>query len=223
MEKIIKLFADAYKDLTTRCYVVHGRIADGQEVPWGTAHGSILDSIIRAPSTVVRERIAGCWKEDLSNVSFAPLTSSGHFHVQNGDRGQPPLPPGPPPPLGATGENRTKKSAPHSTKGSSKKKKKEKKKNASKVERKRKKQEKLGSHTISSENTTAVNDSKVKSQPNNSGGGTRHDPILLDDLDTSTKSPSRKKRVGSGDVAAANLEATGSITGIRSTVNAERT
>src|SRR5271156_5606541 len=95
MDKIIKLFADAYRDLTTRCYIVHGRITDGEEPPWGTMHGSILDSIIRAPSTVVRDRISGCWKPDLSTVSLAPLPSlglSGNVHAQNGAKVQPPLP-----------------------------------------------------------------------------------------------------------------------------------
>ena len=68
-ENIIKVFGDAFRELTTRCYVVHGRIKAGETAPWGTKCGSILDAIIERPQQIiVRERLKGLWRENMSEV-----------------------------------------------------------------------------------------------------------------------------------------------------------
>lgn len=55
VDNIIKVFADAFREITTRCYVLHGRIRTGEKVTWGTTSGSILDSIIYPPESGVRQ------------------------------------------------------------------------------------------------------------------------------------------------------------------------
>ena len=64
-ENIIKVFNDAYKNLSTRCYLVHADIQRGKRAPWGTMCGSLLDSIIERPSVVVRERLQSVWKPSM--------------------------------------------------------------------------------------------------------------------------------------------------------------
>jgi DNA polymerase sigma len=66
-DAIIKIFADAFRELSNRCYVVHGKISRDQTCPWGTARGSILDAIIHAPDVSVRRRIARKWTSDMNS------------------------------------------------------------------------------------------------------------------------------------------------------------
>src|SRR5271155_2288958 len=54
-ENIIKVFSDAFRDLSTRCYLVQARIHAGEGGTLGTTCGSILDAIIERPAVVVRE------------------------------------------------------------------------------------------------------------------------------------------------------------------------
>src|ERR1700694_4182684 len=49
VDAIIRVFYDAFSELTKRCYLVHARIEAGEEPPWGTKCGSLLDSIIEKP------------------------------------------------------------------------------------------------------------------------------------------------------------------------------
>jgi DNA polymerase sigma len=63
-DSIIKVFNDAYRDLTNRCYLVDASIKRGETAPWVTNCGSILDAIIESPQVVGRERLSGLWKED---------------------------------------------------------------------------------------------------------------------------------------------------------------
>lgn len=67
-DNIIKVFSDAFRELTTRCYIVHARIKNGETAPWGTACGSILDAIIERPQIVSRERLKRVWKEKLAGL-----------------------------------------------------------------------------------------------------------------------------------------------------------
>ena len=67
-DNIIKVFGDAFRELTTRCYLVHAKIKAGETAPWGTKCASILDAIIERPQVVVRERLQGLWRENMSDV-----------------------------------------------------------------------------------------------------------------------------------------------------------
>src|SRR5208282_4256021 len=68
-ENIIKVFGEAFRELTTRCYLLHTKIKAGETAPWGTRCGSILDAIIERPQQViVRERLKGLWRENMSEV-----------------------------------------------------------------------------------------------------------------------------------------------------------
>jgi DNA polymerase sigma len=62
-DRIIQVFGDAFRELTSRCYIIHTRIKDGEEAPWRTKSGSILDAIIERPHLEVRERLKKVWKE----------------------------------------------------------------------------------------------------------------------------------------------------------------
>ena len=75
---IIQVFADAFRALTTRCYLVHARIRKGEKYPWGTVSGSILDSIIERPQAWARSRINQMWKEQVRDIIHLdePITSS---------------------------------------------------------------------------------------------------------------------------------------------------
>ena len=64
MDNIIKVFGDAYRDLTNRCYLIDASIKRGEKAPWGTKCGSILDAIIESPQIVGRERLSRLWKEN---------------------------------------------------------------------------------------------------------------------------------------------------------------
>lgn len=67
-ENIIKVFRDAFRELTTRCYLVHARIKAGEDSPWGTECGSILDAIIERPLVMGRNRLEGIWKDNMSEI-----------------------------------------------------------------------------------------------------------------------------------------------------------
>jgi DNA polymerase sigma len=65
MDAIIKCFGDAYRALSTRCYLVNLRIKSGDKAPWDTRRGSLLDAIIEAPALGDRERIRNKWKKEM--------------------------------------------------------------------------------------------------------------------------------------------------------------
>src|SRR5579862_3687891 len=67
-EAIVKVFADAFRELSTRCYLVNARIKDGETAPWGTVRGSLLDSIIEQPEIAVRERIRKKWIKEMDGL-----------------------------------------------------------------------------------------------------------------------------------------------------------
>jgi len=58
VDNIIKVFTDAFREITTRCYMVHERIRAGVKVPWGTKSGSILDAIVQPLENNVRQKAA---------------------------------------------------------------------------------------------------------------------------------------------------------------------
>jgi DNA polymerase sigma len=64
-DNIVKVFADAFRDLTTRSYLIHAKIKAGETAPWGTECGSILDAIIERPLVVTRRRLERLWNENL--------------------------------------------------------------------------------------------------------------------------------------------------------------
>ena len=66
MDNIVRVFRDAYRGLTTRCFLVHARIQDGAKAPWGTKCGSLLDAIIDRPAVSIRERLRRVWKPSMS-------------------------------------------------------------------------------------------------------------------------------------------------------------
>lgn len=230
-ENIIKVFGDAYRNLATRCCLVHAQIQKRKPPPWGTKCGSLLDSIIERPSVAVRERLQSAWRpsmsegfdlegvspEDLEDLVPKPQkrarpkksakkakklaksearkkeesgeSRSGDQAKRDGDEREPPA--------------RRRKSA---TRAQSPKKK-EKRKAASKKPPK------------SPTKTT-------RAPPLNDSSGTKDTPIVLDSPSSSPRlapsvpqpSPTRRKRKNgsamAGDVAAANLTASGSISGI---------
>src|SRR5277367_366618 len=68
-DNIIKVFSDAYRDLTNRCYLVDASIKRGEIAPWVTKCGSILDAIIESPQVLGRERLSRLWKEDFEDAT----------------------------------------------------------------------------------------------------------------------------------------------------------
>ena len=58
VDNIVKVFNDAFREITTRCYMVHERIRAGDKVPWGTKSGSILDAIVYPPENNVGQNAA---------------------------------------------------------------------------------------------------------------------------------------------------------------------
>lgn len=66
VDNIVRVFSDAYRDLTTRCFLVHARIREGDNTPWGTKCGSLLDAIIERPGVSIRERLRRVWKPSMS-------------------------------------------------------------------------------------------------------------------------------------------------------------
>jgi DNA polymerase sigma len=77
INKIIKVFYDAFGELTKRCYLVHSRIQAELEAPWGTPCGSILDSIIEIPPLTVRDRLKRLWKVNMEGMDTAVQGISG--------------------------------------------------------------------------------------------------------------------------------------------------
>ena len=72
-EAIVKVFGDAFRELSTRCYLVNARIKEGGKPPWGTSRGSLLDSIIERPSIATRERIRKKWTREMDGLDDRPV------------------------------------------------------------------------------------------------------------------------------------------------------
>ena len=68
-DNIIKVFSDAYRDLSNQCYLLDASLKRAEKAPWGTRCGSILDAIIQSPEVVGRERLSRLWKENLVDVA----------------------------------------------------------------------------------------------------------------------------------------------------------
>ena len=215
IENIIKVFSDAYKNLSTRCYLVHAKIQEGKQPPWGTNCGSLLDSIIERPSVALRERLQRAWKPSMSDgfeldgavpEDLVPLPlklsksarraadmlankdareKDRQNNTERNVQQRKPAPPPRPP--------------------------------------KKKKQKKAAS------DKPPRSPSKTRPPPANNSLGTKDTPILLDSPSSSPRPASRRtqpsqskrkrKNASVGDVAAANLTGSGSISGIpRSTI-----
>jgi len=67
VDNVIQVFGDAFRELTKRCYLVHAKIGAGEDAPWGTKSGSILDAIIDRPQVSTRDRLRGLWKESMGS------------------------------------------------------------------------------------------------------------------------------------------------------------
>jgi DNA polymerase sigma len=52
VDNIIKVFSDAFREITTRCYVVHGSIRSGENASGGLKSGSILDAILYSQNSL---------------------------------------------------------------------------------------------------------------------------------------------------------------------------
>jgi DNA polymerase sigma len=68
VDNIVRVFGDAYRNLSTRCYLVHARMREGGKAPWGTMCGSLLDAIIERPGVAMRERLQRVWNPNMSKV-----------------------------------------------------------------------------------------------------------------------------------------------------------
>jgi DNA polymerase sigma len=203
IDRIIKVFGDAFRVLTTRCYLVHGSIERGNKAPWGTKSGSILDSIIEPPHAAIRERLKWAWKDHMSNQSNTARSRS--------------------PPAKATLSSQNTKKPPS---GSPKSKKKRAERRAAErlaqEQARKEKQPAKVPHSMGA--PPPPSPSKRKIPTATVSYGTKDTPILLEDSPASSPrlplrrppSPAKKKvpPVKAGALAAANLEASGSIKGV---------
>jgi hypothetical protein len=200
-ENIIKVFGDAFRELTTRCYLVHAKIKAGESAPWGTECGSILDAIIERPLIMMRERLEGIWKENMPDAIELDGSSSRPSETI------------PLTPLKAKKPNRQERRAME---------------RAAK-ERARKEHPDNGAKpTIIIPPALPRSPVKNKAPTTIAPTGTKDAPILLEDSPNPPSprvarrsSPPKKRRghVNGADSAAANLKATGSISGVsRNTV-----
>jgi DNA polymerase sigma len=196
-ENIIKVFGDSFRELTTRCYLLHAKIKAGETAPWGTKCGSILDAIIERPQhLIVRERLKGLWRENMSEV-LQQLNSQPPFDS----------------PTPKKSNRRERRAMDKRTKDGPR--------------------EKRKSDKAKNDNATPAiimpprrrSPVTMKASTTFDSAGTRDMPILLDEFPSSpssqfaTRPPplQAKKRKGPIDgvgSAAANLQATGSISGI---------
>jgi DNA polymerase sigma len=97
-DNIIKVFSDAFRELTARCYIVHARIKNGDTAPWGTNCGSILDAIVERPQTFVRKRLKRVWEEKLAGFPSEdqfPAPSDREKSIANPDKAMKPNRPDP--------------------------------------------------------------------------------------------------------------------------------
>jgi DNA polymerase sigma len=204
IERIIKVFGDAFRDLTTRCYLVHGSIERGNKAPWGTKAGSILDSIIGPPHAAIRERLKRAWKEDMSDSNIArsrspPATATLPTDTQN------------------TKETRSGSPKPKKNRAE--------RRAAQRLEQEQARKEKQAAKDVRSAMPPPPMSPLKRRAPTASiSSGTKDTPILLEDSPVSspqlphrrTPSPAKNRAapVKAGALAAANLEASGSIKGV---------
>ena len=191
-ENIIKVFGDAFRELTTRCYLVHAKIKAGESAPWGTECGSILDAIIERPLVIMRERLEGFWKENMPDA------------IELGGSSSRPAETIPLTPSKAKKPNRQERRA------------------MEKAAKERARKEHPGNDAKATIIIPPPPSSRVTKRAPTAIAttGTKDAPILLEDSPNppsprvaSRSSPAKKKRghVNGADSAAANLKATGSI------------
>jgi DNA polymerase sigma len=205
IERIIKVFGDAFRDLTTRCYLVHGSIERGNKAPWGTKSGSILDSIIEPPHAAIRERLKRAWKQHMSDNSDIARSRSPPATVTlpTGTQNAKETPSGSPKPK----KNRAERRA------------------AQRLTQEQARKEKQAAKNVhSTMPPPPPSPSKRKAPTATASSGTKDTPILLEDSPVSSlqlphrraASPARKRAapVKAGALAADNLEASGSIKGV---------
>lgn len=199
-DNIIKVFADAYRDLTNRCYLVDASMKRGEKAPWNTKCGSILDAIIERPAVMGRERLTRLWKENFADPNPPiPTRTSPKPEPANKDK-----------------PNRKERRALQ--------------KAAKERAREQKRQAANGLEpTIIIPPATTNSDIPIKRKAPTaiSSNGTKDTPIVLDDSSPATSPrpaphvippPAKKRKSGltlaTVDQAVANLKATGSISGM---------
>lgn len=217
-QNIIKVFYDTFGALTRRCYLVHGEIQKGEEAPWGTRCGSLLDSIIDPPRMVARDRLRRAWNKDMVGIDSSVIDNSEERMYWEEDtvaRDVPPreAPPREAPPREAPSKKSKRPKPPRSETDFEKKERKAAKR-AAKLEKRRAKR--------ASDAVPATAPSPTpETVSRTTSSGTRDIPIVLDDSDgpslprpPRTATPTKKRKIKTESTAASNLEATGSISGV---------
>jgi DNA polymerase sigma len=209
-QNIIKVFYDTFGALTRRCYLVHGRIQKGEEAPWGTRCGSLLDSIIEPPRMVARDRLRRAWNKDMMGIDSPVIDNSEermHWEENTVARD---VPLREAPPREAPSKKSKRPKPPRSERDLEKKERKAAKR-AAKLEKRRAKR---ASNAVPA---TAASPTPEK-VAHTTSSGTRDIPIVLDDSDgpslprpPRTATPTKKRKIKTESSAASNLEATGSI------------
>lgn len=207
IDRIIKVFGDAFRDLTSRCYLVHANIEQGAKPPWGTKSGSLLDAIIHPPHAAIRERLKRAWKEHMSeNRPRSPLPPTTLSPKANEPR------------LGSPQPKKAKNRAARRAEQAGQK-------LAERMAKEQINEEKeiAGESKVARDLPPPPSPSKKKKQIAPVSTGTKDTPIILEDSPVSSApprhralSPTRKRAapVKAGAAAAANLQASGSINGL---------
>jgi DNA polymerase sigma len=224
-QNIIKVFYDTFGALTKRCCIVHGKIQKGEEAPWGTRCGSMLDSIIETPRMVVRDRLRRAWKKDMEGIDSSVIQDSEERMLWVEDsvardvrpRDAPPreAPPREAPSREAPPKRSKRPKPPRSERDLAKRERKAAKRAANLEKRRAKRESEAAPAPAPPPSPTREKTTRTTSS------GTRDIPIVLDDSDAPSSprppraaAPTKKRKIKTENSAASNLEATGSITGV---------